>query len=146
MKLLILFFSFLIITCLIGCENKSNKAELKTVKENLVAVNKYQDAYDKCMNAAPMVNNLVVYGCTDGSVELANKDMNILLTQIYTKLKDNEGTTEALKEFQEAWEKYLDEEVRFDSSYVGTPQGGITRYKGISKRIDYLNDFLKDQK
>jgi len=146
MRLLTLLFSCLFATCLIGCEKISNNVEIKSTKEDLIKVNKYQDAYDKCINAAPMVNNSVVDGCTDHSVELADKDMNILLTQIYAKLKNNEGTTEALKEFQAAWEKYLDEEVRFDSWYVGTPQGGITRYKGISKRIDYLNDFLKDQK
>ena len=144
-KILLLSFFFVILNIL-GCENKTNKAEVKPSKEKSVKVSKYEEAYSKCLESAGIINNTTVAGCSNSSTEMAEKDMNVILKQIHAKLNDDEYKANAFKEFQAAWEVYLKAEADFNSRVIGSPAGGVSYYKGISKRIDVLNEELKGLK
>jgi uncharacterized protein YecT (DUF1311 family) len=144
-KFLPLLFFFIIFN-LTGCGDKKNELEVKPSQNEPDKVSKYKDAEDECMKSAGTVNNTTVFGCAQASVEMAEKDMNILLEKIYIKLKEDEEAVDALKEYQAAWEVYLEAEVKFQSREIGILIQGQMTYEGISERIDYLNNVLKEFK
>ncbi len=146
MKKMLLFTFCLVTLNITGCENKKNETEVKPSQNEPVKVSKYEDANNECMKSAGTVNNTTVFGCAEASVEMAEKDMNILLEKIYIKLKEDEEAVDALKAYQAAWEVYLEAEVKFQSRDIGILIQGQMTYEGISERINYLNNFLKELK
>ena len=144
-KMLLLSFCLVILN-ITGCNKKNNEVEVKSSQNEPVKVSKYEDADNECMKSAGTVNNTTVFGCAQASVEMAEKDMNILLEKIYIKLNEDEEAVDALKAYQAAWEVFLEAEVEFESREIGILIQGRMKYEGISERIDYLNNFLKELK
>jgi len=119
---------------------ESNSSSPVKVKPSSSA--KYQQIYDDCMRSVSFINNSLIYECSGRSSQIAQKDMNVLLSKIFLSLKNDPLSTDLFKRSQSEWEVFLDAEVKIVVKQTGDPMTLIATYAGISERIDFLNEYL----
>lgn len=84
---------------------------------------KYDIAYDSCVNKAGAISNGVIEQCSGVASEMVTKDLQSLYDKILKTM--SEQSFEDAKKFensQKAWLKYKETHCELMGSYVGSPE------------------------
>ncbi|MCF7520580.1 DUF1311 domain-containing protein [Neisseria sp. ZJ106] len=89
----------------------------------LAAANVYaDDIYERCTQEAGMMNNAVVYECSERASAVYKKQINLAYRKIHTALqKDNPEAAQKFENSQKAWLAYRNQHCELAGQYIGSP-------------------------